>query len=34
VQTGEMFEITAGGARSLHHFPAGLLRNTGINLTR
>ncbi|WP_203972614.1 M24 family metallopeptidase [Planotetraspora silvatica] len=26
VQTGEMFEITADGARSLHHFPTGLLR--------
>lgn len=26
VQTGELFEITAGGARSLHSFPRGLLR--------
>lgn len=26
VQTGELYEITADGARSLHHFPAGLLR--------
>jgi Xaa-Pro dipeptidase len=26
VQTGELFEITADGARSLHRFPAGLLR--------
>ncbi|GII58650.1 hypothetical protein Pth03_70390 [Planotetraspora thailandica] len=34
VQTGEMFEITADGARSLHHFPTGLLRGTAISLTR
>ena len=26
VQTGELFEITADGARSLHSFPRGLLR--------
>ena len=26
VQTGELFEITADGSRSLHSFPAGLLR--------
>jgi Xaa-Pro aminopeptidase len=26
VQTGELYEITADGARSLHSFPAGLLR--------
>jgi Xaa-Pro dipeptidase len=26
VQTGELYEITADGARSLHGFPAGLLR--------
>lgn len=26
VQTGELYEITADGARSLHAFPAGLLR--------
>src|SRR5215203_3608232 len=26
VQTGELFEITADGARSLHAFPVGLLR--------
>lgn len=26
VQTGELFEITATGAQSLHRFPAGLLR--------
>ena len=29
VQTGEMFEITDDGARSLHRFPAGLLRGGG-----
>jgi Xaa-Pro aminopeptidase len=26
VQTGELFEVTAEGARSLHSFPTGLLR--------
>ena len=26
VQTGELYEITADGARSLHAFPTGLLR--------
>ena len=26
VQTGELFEVTADGARSLHRFPSGLLR--------
>jgi Xaa-Pro aminopeptidase len=29
VQTGELFEITADGARSLHSFPRGLLRAGG-----
>jgi hypothetical protein len=26
VQIGELYEITAEGARSMHAFPAGLLR--------
>jgi Xaa-Pro aminopeptidase len=26
VQTGEMFEITSDGARSMHHLPTGMLR--------
>ena len=29
VQTGELFEITADGARSLHSFPSGMLRGEG-----
>jgi Xaa-Pro aminopeptidase len=30
VQTGELYEITADGARSLHAFPAGLLRGGAV----
>jgi Xaa-Pro dipeptidase len=30
VQTGELFEITADGARSLHSFPRGLLQGGGL----
>jgi Xaa-Pro aminopeptidase len=31
VQTGELFEITADGARSLHHFPSGLFRGNALS---
>jgi hypothetical protein len=30
VQTGELYEITADGARSLHAFPTGLLRGGAV----
>jgi Xaa-Pro dipeptidase len=30
VQTGELYEVTADGARSLHAFPTGLLRGGAV----